>query len=237
MEGDCLLHQVYPWHMLGGFDSGGVDEEPEADRKTVEDLDELKMSRIRQEQISTIKVNLKVSNELLQQIDRSLDRVEKHLDHRRKDQLDSVTALRDTGDWRHWTAVGPPRKEYSLLVHKGYEWAKNLEDQLRTGKFEFLSEEELDLWESHYPPPAEELQCEQDRLLEASSAAYMTDLSQYRSAQDHILSEEKDKQVHEAVMGLLNKTSSVCINLHAPQQQSVCITLQRPLHIGIQEAT
>ena len=179
-----------------------------------------------EQQISTIEVNLKVSQELLQQANKSLDTVEKHLqlDHRGEDQLDSVTGLRDALPCIHAasscafslsmsstnlsgisTAVGPPSKQYSCLLHRGHHWTKNLEAQLLSRDCELLSQEEVALWLSHYP--AEQLRYKQDWLLELSSACYMKDrlseeavysieeLSQYRSALDYsffnILSEEK----------------------------------------------
>ncbi|XP_044225735.1 uncharacterized protein LOC122994969 isoform X2 [Thunnus albacares] len=231
-RGMCAYPELGPWfqtitqHADGDepVHSGGVDEEPEPDSEILEELDDLSKITMEQ-QISTIEVNLKVSQELLQQANRSLDTLERHLqlDHRGEDQLNSVTGLRDAPPCIHAsssrafslsmsstnlsgfsTAIGPPSKQYSRLLHRGHHWTKNLEAQLLSRDCELLSQEEVALWLSHYPA---ELRYKQDRLLELSSACYMTDshseeaihsieeLSQYRSALDYslfnILSEEK----------------------------------------------
>ncbi|XP_035521960.1 uncharacterized protein LOC118331264 [Morone saxatilis] len=226
VEGESMFHHMHPYSdmlpLLGEFDSESVEEEPdpEADLDLdldLEQLDGLKLSKVTMdEQISTIAVNLKVSQELLQQARRSLDTVE--------DELDSVTGLRDASPSIHTlshassissfsmsstnlsgasTAVGPHSKWYSLLPHRGDHRAKNLEAQLQSGDWELLSQEELSLWRSHYA-------AEQGWLLPVlSSGCYMTEsrslgadhstaeLSQYRSALDdsllNILSRKKQQ--------------------------------------------
>ncbi|CAK6977315.1 uncharacterized protein LOC122994969 isoform X5 [Scomber scombrus] len=208
--GKCMLHQVYPYtHMLDEFDSGGVNEETDPAREILEELDNTKLSKmIMQQQISTIVVNLKVAQELLQQSNQDLDTVEKHLqlDHKWEDQLGTVTGLRDTPPCIHAssscalslsmsstnlsgvsTAVGPPSKYHSHLLHSKHHWTNNLEAQLLGRDWDLWSKEEV------------ALQCLQDWLLELSSACYMTgnlseeavhsteELSQYRSALDYSL--------------------------------------------------
>ncbi|XP_028451557.1 uncharacterized protein tex14 isoform X3 [Perca flavescens] len=201
MGGDTMLHQVYPYkdmlHLLADFDSVSVEEEPEPeadiDRELVEHLDGLKL--ISDQQISTIAVNLKVSRELLQQANRSLDTVEKHrqLDHR---GLDSATRLRDAPSYIHTdascasslssfsmsttnlsgvsAAVGPRSKQYCLLANRGDHWGRNLEAQLLSGDWELLSQEELALWLSRYP--AEQQQYQGGWSLPwLSSGCYMTE--------------------------------------------------------------
>lgn len=179
-EGESMLHEVIDMlPLLGKFDSASVEEEPEPeadmDSEIVEQLDGLKLSKMTTyQQISTIAVDLKVSQELLQQASRSLDTVEKHhhLDHRGVEQLDSVTGLRDAPPCIHTvsscasstssfsmsstnisvgTAVEPHSKWYSLLPRMGDHWGKNLETQLLRRNWELLSQAELALWLSHYP--------------------------------------------------------------------------------------
>lgn len=210
MEGEPILQQVYTDRLplLGEFDSGSVEEEPEPEA----DIDREMVDQ----QIGTIAVNLKVSWELLQQASRSLDTVEKH--HRGEEQLDSCSAssissfsMSSTNLSGFSTAVGPHLKQYSLLPHRGDHWAKNLEAQFLSKDWELLKQEELALWLSHYP--AQHQQYEQGWLMAfLSSACYMTEshsvgvdhsteeLSQYRSALDdsffNILSGKKQQQVH-----------------------------------------
>uniref|UniRef100_A0A4W6DU50 Protein kinase domain-containing protein n=1 Tax=Lates calcarifer TaxID=8187 RepID=A0A4W6DU50_LATCA len=209
---------------LGEFDSGNVEEEAEPetdiDRKIVHQLDVLKLSKVTvDQQISTTVVNLKVSQGLLQQANWSLDTVENHplLDRRGEGQLDSVTRFRDTPVYIHTVsstssssvsstnllgaAAGPNSNQYHLLLHKGDHWVKNLEAQFLSRDWELLSQEELDLWLSHYP--AQQQQYEQGWLLQHSSDCYMIEghsvsadhrtkeLSQYRSAPVNILSGNK----------------------------------------------
>lgn len=239
--GKCMFHQVYPYtHMLDEFDSGGVNEEPHPAREVLEELNDMKLSKmIMQQQISSIVVNLKVAQELLQQANQDLDTVEKHLqlDHKWEDQLVTVTGLRDTPPCIHAssscalslsmsstnlfgvsTAVGPPSKYHSHLLHSKHQWTNNLEAQLLGRDWELRSKEEVALWLCHYPP--EQLQCLQDWLLELSSDCYMTgnlseeavhsteELSQYRSAQDYslftILPEER-LQVHGICDGFMQQ--------------------------------
>ncbi|XP_045894914.1 inactive serine/threonine-protein kinase TEX14-like isoform X1 [Micropterus dolomieu] len=203
-EGETMLHQEYTdmLPLLGKFDPGRVEEEhePDADidREIVEQLVGLKLSKVTKDhQISTMAVNIKVSQELLQQAKKSLDTVEKHsqLDHR-GDRLDSVTGLRDAPPCIHSfsscassissssmsstnlsgvsIAVGPHSKCYSLLPHKGDHWTKNLDAQLLSRDWELMSQEELTLWLSHYP--AEQQQYEQGWLLPfVSCGCYMTE--------------------------------------------------------------
>ncbi|XP_054481203.1 uncharacterized protein LOC129113089 [Anoplopoma fimbria] len=198
-EGESTLHQVYPYAgmlpLLCEYDSVSVEEEPDpyTDREIVEQLDGLKIAM--DQQISTIAVNLKVSRELLQQANRSLDTVENQpqLDPRGEGEVDCP---RDAPRNRHTgsssassgsssstsfvdlsglsAAVGPHSKRYSLYPHRGDGWGKNLEAQLLSRDWELLSQEELALWMSHYP--AEQLQqYEEGRPLHfLLSSHYMT---------------------------------------------------------------
>ncbi|KAA8586364.1 hypothetical protein FQN60_000200 [Etheostoma spectabile] len=208
MEGETILHHVYPYkdmlHLHAEIDSVSFEEEPEPeagiDKELVEQLDSLKL--ISDQQISTIAVNLKVSRELLQQANRSLDTVEKHpqLDH---PWLDSATRLRDAPSYIHTdasctsslssfsmsstnlsgvsVAVGPRSKHYCLLPHKGDQWGRNLEAQLLSRDWELLSQEELALWLNRYP--ADQQQYEEGWSPPwLSSGCYMTES---RSVADH----------------------------------------------------
>ncbi|XP_078028296.1 uncharacterized protein LOC144464629 [Epinephelus lanceolatus] len=226
-----MFHQVCPsthiLPLLDEFELRSVEEEPEPEADIIweimEQLDGLKLSKLAMdEQISTIAVNLKVSQELVQQANRSLDTVEKHLQlaHRGEDQLDSVTRLRDAPLCIHTesscssstssfsmsfsnfsggsAAVGPPSKQYTLLPRRRDNWVKNLEAQFLSRDWELLSQEELALWQSHYP--AEQQQDEGDLSLPfLSLGCYKTEshsvgaddstdkLSKYRSALDSSL--------------------------------------------------
>ncbi|XP_071317570.1 inactive serine/threonine-protein kinase TEX14 isoform X4 [Trachinotus anak] len=209
-EQESMLHQVDPYSdmcpLLGEFYSDNVEEESGLE----EDIDReiVKLSKITlDQQLNTILVNLKVSQELLQQANWSLDTVERHLqpDHRREDQLDStgLAGFRDALPCIHNSsmsstnpsgvnAAAPHSKQYSLLPHREDDWVRSLEVQLLSRDWELLSQEELDLWQSHYP--AEQQHCEQGRSLQLSTGSYMTEshsmrvddstkeLSQYRSA-------------------------------------------------------
>ncbi|XP_049891345.1 inactive serine/threonine-protein kinase TEX14-like [Epinephelus moara] len=230
-QGESMFHQVCPsthiLPLLDEFELRSVEEEPEPEADIIweimEQLDGLKLSKLAMdEQISTIAVNLKVSQELVQQANRSLDTVEKHLQlaHRGEDQLDSVTGLRDAPLCIHTNsscssstssfsmsfsnlsggsaAVGPPSKQYTLLPRRRDNWVKKLEAQLLSREWELLSQEELALWQSHYP--AEQQQDEGDLSLPfLSLGCYKTEshsvgaddstdkLSKYRSALDSSL--------------------------------------------------
>ncbi|GAA6226804.1 inactive serine/threonine-protein kinase TEX14 isoform X2 [Lates japonicus] len=211
---------------LGEFDSGSVEEEAEPetdiDRKIVDQLDVLELSKVTVDQeISTIVVNLKVSQGLLQQANWSLDTVENHplLDRRGEGQLGTVTRFRDAPVYIHTVfstssssvsstnllgaAAGPHSNQYHLLLHRGDHWVKNLEAQFLSRDWELLSQGELALWLSHYP--AQQQQYEQGWLLQHSSDCYMIEshsvstdhrtkeLSQYRSAPVNILSGNKQE--------------------------------------------
>lgn len=216
MERESMLHQVNPYTdmllFFGESDSESVQNpicsklrctDPDLDKER--DVDQLSNVVIHQ-QINTIAVNLKVSQELLQQAIWSLEIVEKHpeLDHRQEDQLESGTRFTDTSavscsassmslfmmPHTNLSGVsapsGPQSKQYSLLLHSKGCWVKNLEEQLLSRDWKLLSEEELGLWLSHYPP--EQLQYEQNCLLQHSfkfsvGTGHSTEKqSQYRSA-------------------------------------------------------
>ncbi|XP_059207300.1 inactive serine/threonine-protein kinase TEX14-like isoform X2 [Centropristis striata] len=211
---ESILHPSYPYKdllpLLGELDSLSDEEEPDPesdiDLEIAEQLEDLMLSKMgMNEQISTITVNLKVSQELLHQANRSLDTVERHT-HRREDQLDSVTWLREAPPFTHMdsscpsstisnfsmsstklpgvnAAVGPHSKQYSLLPLMGDDWKKNLEAQLLNRDWELLSQEELDLWLSHFQ--VEQQQYEEGHSVDADDST--EELSQYTSALDRSL--------------------------------------------------
>lgn len=220
-----LFHQVYPYAgllpLLGEFDPASTEEEPESDvdGELAEQLAGWKMAT--DPQISTITVNVKVSQELLQQANRSLDAVEAPplLDYR---GVEDVDWRRDAPRYRHSdpsrasfptskakaklcgvsAAVGPPKKHYSLIPPGGEEWGRNLEAQLQSTDWEPLSEEELSQWLSYYPVEQQHVPSS-GRHASATSplgADAGEELSQYTSALDHslvsILPERKHTQVH-----------------------------------------
>ncbi|XP_068577258.1 uncharacterized protein [Cebidichthys violaceus] len=207
--------------LLGEFDSVSDEEESDIDREIVEQLDGLKVAM--DEQISTIAVNFKVSRELLQQANRSLDTVEPppQLDHREEDQVDWVrdAPYRHTNSSRASfstssanlsgvsAAVGPPSKQYSLFPHRGDDWGKNLEAQLLSRDWELLSQEELALWLSYYP--AEQQQYEEGcPLASLSSGRYMTGIRPVGA--DH--SEEEPSHYRSAL-------DSSLLNVHSEKKQ------------------
>ncbi|XP_031727423.1 inactive serine/threonine-protein kinase TEX14 isoform X2 [Anarrhichthys ocellatus] len=223
-EGQPTLHQLYPYAgmlpLLGEFDSVSDEEESDIDREIEEQLDGLKVPM--DQQISTIAVNLKVSRELLQQANRSLDTVE----HREEDQADW---LRDAPPYRCTNssrassvssfstssanlsgvsaAVGPLSKQYSLFPHRGDDWGKNLEAQLLSRDWELLSQEELALWLRHYP--AEQQQYEEGcPLAFRSLGRYMTGSRPVGA--DH--SEEEPSQYRSAL-------DSSLLNIHSEKKQ------------------
>uniref|UniRef100_A0A3B4YEM0 Protein kinase domain-containing protein n=1 Tax=Seriola lalandi dorsalis TaxID=1841481 RepID=A0A3B4YEM0_SERLL len=210
-EVESMLQQVGPYtemcSLLEEFYSGSAEEESETEADIDREIVELSKITVDQ-QLSTILVNLKVSQELLQQANWSLDTVERVLllDHRTEDQLDSLTGFRDappsssmssfsissTNTSGVNTAAAPPSKHYSLFLQREDHWVQNLEAQLLSRDWELLSHKDLALWQSHYP--AEQQHYEQDWSLQLSSRSYMTEshseradhstnkLSQYRSA-------------------------------------------------------
>lgn len=200
----CMIHQVYPYtYMLDEFDSGGLCELLDPDMEILEEQDDLS-KMITQQHISSIVVNLKVSQELLQQAKKDLETVEKRLQ-----QLGSVRELGDNSSCASSlsmsstnlsgvsAAVAPPSKYYRCPLHTGHHGTENLEVQLVGREWELGSKEEAAEWLSHYP--VEQLQYKQDWSLELFSACCNTgnlseeavhsteELSQYRSALDYSL--------------------------------------------------
>nr|XP_040037794.1 uncharacterized protein LOC120822294 isoform X3 [Gasterosteus aculeatus aculeatus] len=241
-----LFHQVYPYAgllpLLGEFDPASTEEEPESDvdGELAEQLAGWKMAT--DPQISTITVNVKVSQELLQQANRSLDAVEAPplLDYR---GVEDVDWRRDAPRYRHSdpsrasfptskakaklcgvsAAVGPPKKHYSLIPPGGEEWGRNLEAQLQSTDWEPLSEEELSQWLSYYPVEQQHVPSS-GRHASATSplgADAGEELSQYTSALDHslvsILPERKNTQIVRRLLQTSSSPEDVAVTLELCQ--------------------
>ncbi|KAG7222784.1 hypothetical protein INR49_016103 [Caranx melampygus] len=222
--GESMLHQDPYTDMcllLGEF-CGGVKEEPDIEAAIDREIAELSKITVDQ-QLSTILVNLKVSRELLQQANMSLDTVERGLllDHGGEDQVDSVSRFRDvppnvrTGSSCASsmsslsvpssginTAVAPHSKQYSFFQHSGDDWVKNMEAQLLSRDWELLSSEELASWLSHYPPKQQHY--EHDRSLPLSPGRCMAESRAERA--DH--STEELSQYRSALNDIVLSSTS-----------------------------
>ena len=135
MDKCCDYPTASSAHHEGSIDSHIVKDylEPEMEgaREIAVPTGRLRMSKVRQEQISSIVLNLKVCLELLQQGNASLDVVERYLQNRKgKDKVDFREDA-PTIPSKYWIAVGPPSLQYHLPPHP---LAKEPKSQLNNGE-------------------------------------------------------------------------------------------------------
>lgn len=146
---ECFSPDILP--LLSECDSSSEEEQGSDMAESLTDVEASGMTI--DQLISGIAVNLKVCRELLLQCNRNLESVENYLQGNCVDN--QVDTCASSSIYKSTTglsaAIGPPSHQYGLLLHKGYQWAENLEVQLQTGNWELLGDEELALWMHHYP--------------------------------------------------------------------------------------